>query len=177
MSRPRLNHKRRLPTREMSTMGLVQPIAPTALAVVASDGVCTWEIAPTAPRRRISHHCSNALPLPRSPPLPDHGQQQPLITSRCNPLVKQLRQLHTTWGQREAGGVLLKGTHLLEEALRHGLALQRLVFTRRWAENYPALLAQVPPWFHQLVRAGRDGLRSWTPGDSQSPGPACLPDP
>ncbi len=133
--------------------------------------------SPTAPRRRISHHCSNALPLPRSPPLPDHGQQQSLITSQRNPLVKQLRQLHTTWGQREAGGVLLEGTHLLEEALRHGLALQRLVFTRRWAENHPALLAQVPPWFHQLVRAGRDGFRPWTPGDSQPPGPACLPDP
>ncbi len=81
----------------------------------------------------------------------DHGQQQPLITSRRNPLVKQLRQLHTTWGRREAGEVLLEGTHLLEEALRHGLALQRLVFTQRWAENHPALLAQVPPWFHQLV--------------------------
>ena len=102
-------------------------------------------LAPTAPRHRISHHCSNALPPPRSPPLPDHGQQQPLIASRRNPLMKQLRQLHTTRGRREAGGVLLEGTHLLEEALRHGLALQRLVFTQRWAENHPALLAQVPP--------------------------------
>ena len=78
---------------------LVQPIAPTALAVVASDGVCTWEIAPTAPRRHISHHCSNALPLPRSPPLPDHGQQQPLITSQRNPLVKRLGQFHTARGR------------------------------------------------------------------------------
>ncbi len=99
---------------------------------------------PHSPRRHISHHCSDSL-APRSPPLPDHGQQQPLITSRRNPLVKHLRQLHTTRGRREAEGVLLEGTHLLEEALRHGLALQRLVFTQRWAENHPALLAQVPP--------------------------------
>ncbi len=83
--------------------------------------------------------------------MPDHGQQQPLITSRHNPLVKQLRQLHTTRGRREVGGVLLEGTHLLEEALHHGLALQRLVFTQRWAENHPALLAQFPPCLHQPV--------------------------
>lgn len=81
----------------------------------------------------------------------DNGQQQPLITSRRNPLVKQLRQLHTARGRREAGLLLLEGTHLLEEALRHGLSLQQVVFTQRWGEHHPTLLSQVPPCLQQLV--------------------------
>ena len=84
----------------------------------------------------------------------DNGQQPPLITSRRNPLVKQLRQLHTVRGRREAGLLLLEGTHVLEEALRHGLSLQRLVFTRRWGENHATLLAHVPPCLQQPVSEG-----------------------
>ena len=86
--------------------------------------------------------------------MPDHEQHQPLITSRRNPLVKQLRQLHTARGRREAGVLLLEGTHMLEEALRHGLTLQRVVFTRHWAEHHPTLLAQVPPCLQQPVSEG-----------------------
>ena len=88
------------------------------------------------------------------PPLADNGQRNPLITSRRNPLVKQLRQLHTARGRREAGMVLLEGTHMVEEALRHGLSLQRLVFTQGWGENHAALLAQVPPRLQQPVSEG-----------------------
>ncbi|MXW40022.1 MAG: RNA methyltransferase [Synechococcus sp. SB0668_bin_15] len=84
----------------------------------------------------------------------DNGQQQPLITSRRNPLVKQLRQLHTTRGRREAGLLLLEGTHLLEEALRHGLSLQQVVFTQRWGEHHPTLLGQIPPCLQQSVSEG-----------------------
>ena len=84
----------------------------------------------------------------------DNGQRNPLITSRRNPLVKQLRQLHTARGRREAGMVLLEGTHMVEEALRHGLSLQRLVFTQGWGENHAALLAQVPPRLQQPVSEG-----------------------
>ena len=76
---------------------------------------------------------------------------QLLITSRRNPLVKQLRQLHGARGRRETGVLLLEGTHLLEEALRHGISLQRLVFTERWGRQHPALLAEVPLPLRQPV--------------------------
>ncbi|MCY4174325.1 MAG: RNA methyltransferase [Cyanobacteria bacterium MAG CAR3_bin_5] len=94
------------------------------------------------------------IPNREAPPLPDNGQQNPLITSRRNPLVKQLRQLHTARGRREAGTVLLEGAHMVEEALRHGLALQRLVFTQGWGENHAALLAQVSPRLQHPVSEG-----------------------
>ena len=84
-------------------------------------------------------------------PLPDNGQQHSLITSRRNPLVKQLRQLHTASGRREAGVLLLEGTHLLQEVLRHGLSLQQVVFTQRWGETHANLLVQIPPWLQQPV--------------------------
>jgi len=79
---------------------------------------------------------------------------QSLITSLRNPLVQQLRQLHTAHGRRQAGVLLLEGTHLLEEALRHDLSLKRLIFTERWAENHPTLLTQVPPSLQQPVSEG-----------------------
>ncbi|SAY38923.1 TrmH family RNA methyltransferase [Candidatus Synechococcus spongiarum] len=84
----------------------------------------------------------------------NNGQQQPLITSRRNPLVKQLRQLHTARGRREAGLLLLEGTHLLEEVLGHGLSLQQVVFTQRWGEHRPTLLAQIPLCLQQPVSDG-----------------------
>lgn len=95
-----------------------------------------------------------AMGMNGSWPLPDNSQQHPLITSRRNPLVKQSRQLHTTRGRREAGMLLLEGTHLLQEALRHGLSLQQVVFTQRWGETHANLLAQVPPCLQQPVSEG-----------------------
>ena len=84
----------------------------------------------------------------------DNGQQKPLITSRRNPLVKQLRQLHTAPGRREAGLLLLEGTHLLEDALRHGLSLQQVVFTQRWGDSHAPLLAHVPHCLRRPVSEG-----------------------
>ena len=84
----------------------------------------------------------------------DNGQQNPLITSRRNPLVKQLRHLHTAHGRREAGALLLEGTHMLEEALHHGLSLQQVIFTQRWGKNHATLLAHVPPCLQQPVSEG-----------------------
>ena len=39
-----------------------------------------------------------------------------LISSRRNPVVRQLRELHEPRGRREQGRLLLEGRHLLEEA-------------------------------------------------------------
>ncbi len=63
-----------------------------------------------------------------------------LITSRRNPLVRQLRQLHTPTGRREQGLLLLEGTHLLQEVLRLGLKPQHLLVTDDWCSRHGPLL-------------------------------------
>nr|AAM82703.1 rRNA methylase-like protein [Synechococcus elongatus PCC 7942 = FACHB-805] len=40
-----------------------------------------------------------------------------MLTSRQNPLTKQIRQLHQAKGRRQMGAFLLEGTHLLQEAI------------------------------------------------------------
>lgn len=64
-----------------------------------------------------------------------------LITSRRNPLVRQLRQLHTPAGRRQQDLLLLEGTHLVQEVLRLGLVPQQLVVTPQWCERHSPLLA------------------------------------
>jgi TrmH family RNA methyltransferase len=64
-----------------------------------------------------------------------------LITSRRNPLVRQLRQLHSTTGRREQGLVLLEGTHLIQELLRLGLQPHQLLVTEDWCARHGPLLA------------------------------------
>ena len=66
------------------------------------------------------------------------------ITSRRNPLVKRLRELHHASGRLEQQRLLLEGTHLLEEALRLGLAPDGLLATLPWLERHGALLAALP---------------------------------
>ncbi len=66
------------------------------------------------------------------------------ITSRRNPLVQQLRELHHASGRNEQQRLLLEGTHLLEEALRLGLAPDWLLATPAWLERHAALLATLP---------------------------------
>jgi TrmH family RNA methyltransferase len=57
------------------------------------------------------------------------------ISSRRNPLVKQLRELHHPTGRVQQQRLLLEGTHLLEEALRLG--------------RMPDLLLATPEWLHR----------------------------
>ena len=59
-----------------------------------------------------------------------------LITSRRNPLVKRLRDLHHAKGRREQGQLLLEGTHLLQEVVRLGLMPAELVATERWLAGH-----------------------------------------
>jgi TrmH family RNA methyltransferase len=66
------------------------------------------------------------------------------ITSRRNPLVKRLRELHHASGRQEQQRLLLEGTHLLEEALRLGLAPDGLLATLPWLERHGALLEALP---------------------------------
>ena len=67
-----------------------------------------------------------------------------LITSRRNPLVKRLRDLHHPKGRREQGQLLLEGTHLLQEVVRLGLMPAELVATERWLAGHGALVAALP---------------------------------
>lgn len=66
------------------------------------------------------------------------------ITSRRNPWVKRLRELHHASGRQEQQRLLLEGTHLLEEALRLGLAPDLLLATAPWLHRHVDLLAALP---------------------------------
>ena len=72
------------------------------------------------------------------------GAAEPL-TSRRNPLVKQLRLLQESRGRREQGLLLLEGTHLLQEALRLGLQPRDVLATAAWLADHGELVAALPP--------------------------------
>ncbi|MFM7268876.1 MAG: TrmH family RNA methyltransferase [Cyanobium sp.] len=67
-----------------------------------------------------------------------------VISSRRNPLVGRLRQLHEARGRCEQGCLLLEGTHLLEEALQLGLKPELLLATPAWIGRHQPLLALLP---------------------------------
>lgn len=66
------------------------------------------------------------------------------ITSRRNPLVRSLRELHEARGRREQGLLLLEGTHLLQETLRLGLRPELVLATPAWLDAHPALVQALP---------------------------------
>jgi TrmH family RNA methyltransferase len=66
------------------------------------------------------------------------------ITSRRNPWVKRLRELHHGPGRLEQQRLLLEGTHLIEEALRLGLAPDGLLATTPWLDRHQDLVAALP---------------------------------
>jgi len=67
-----------------------------------------------------------------------------LISSRRNPLVRQLRALHEPRGRREQGRLLLEGRHLLEEALRLRLQPDLVAATPAWIARHAELWASLP---------------------------------
>lgn len=71
-------------------------------------------------------------------------QLKETITSRRNPLVRQLRLLHRPAGRREQGLLLLEGTHLLQETLRLGLLPERVLASTAWIQEHSGLLARLP---------------------------------
>ncbi|MCP9774100.1 RNA methyltransferase [Cyanobium sp. WAJ14-Wanaka] len=78
-----------------------------------------------------------------------------MITSRRNPLVKRLRELHVGKGRREQGLLLAEGTHLLQEARRLDLLPVELLATQAWADKHPELWEG---WPDQVRRYCVDGL-------------------
>ncbi len=69
-----------------------------------------------------------------------------LITSRRNPLIKRLRELHSSRGRREQRLLLLEGTHLLQEVRRLQWQPRQLVATPAWLEAHPQLAEAPPHW-------------------------------
>jgi len=66
-----------------------------------------------------------------------------MITSLQNPLVKQMRKLHSAKQRSQQGVFLLEGTHLLEEACNVGYPLECVCCTPQWQENYQQLWQQI----------------------------------
>jgi RNA methyltransferase, TrmH family len=63
-----------------------------------------------------------------------------MLTSLQNPLVKQIRKLHTAKYRRQEGLFLLEGTHLIEEAAFAKWPMKVLCFTAAWQAKESALL-------------------------------------
>jgi TrmH family RNA methyltransferase len=75
----------------------------------------------------------------------DRQRPAELITSRRNPLVKRLRELHAAKGRREQGLVLLEGTHLVQEVIRLQLGASELLATEAWLGGHGDLVAALSP--------------------------------
>ena len=80
----------------------------------------------------------------------DRQRPAELITSRRNPLVKRLRELHAAKGRREQGLVLLEGTHLVQEVIRlqlmpSDLLTSDLLATEDWLGSHGDLVAALSP--------------------------------
>jgi TrmH family RNA methyltransferase len=62
-----------------------------------------------------------------------------VLTSLQNPLVKQIRKLHSNKERHKQNLFLLEGTHLLEEACAVGFPLQTVCCTPQWQSTHPQL--------------------------------------
>jgi RNA methyltransferase, TrmH family len=63
-----------------------------------------------------------------------------VLTSRQNPLVKDIVRLQEQKERQRSGLMLLEGTNLLTEALAVDWPLETICYTEAWAERYPGLL-------------------------------------
>ncbi|MBE9184379.1 RNA methyltransferase [Microcoleus sp. LEGE 07076] len=66
-----------------------------------------------------------------------------MLTSIQNPLVKEIRKLHSSKGRREKQLFLLEGTHLLEEACAVKYLLETVCCTPEWLNGHEKLWEQI----------------------------------
>jgi RNA methyltransferase, TrmH family len=62
-----------------------------------------------------------------------------MLTSTQNPLIKQIKKLHSPKERRETQLFLLEGTHLIQEACAVSYPLQTVCYTPNWESRYPEL--------------------------------------
>lgn len=82
------------------------------------------------------------------------------LTSRQNPLVKQLRKLHRAKERRRQQLILLEGTNLTEAAVQGAYALETVCFTDVWRSRYPQLFAQLQGRSARLVEVSPEVLEA-----------------
>ncbi|MBD2777337.1 TrmH family RNA methyltransferase [Iningainema tapete] len=66
-----------------------------------------------------------------------------MLTSIQNPLVKQIRKLHSSKERHKQELFLVEGTHLLEEACAVNYPLVAVCCTPTWQTKYPGIWAEV----------------------------------
>jgi len=62
-----------------------------------------------------------------------------MLTSTQNPLVKEIKKLHTAKGRKDQQKFLLEGTHLVEEACAVDYPLVTICCTPQWQDRHPQL--------------------------------------
>ncbi|WP_309739081.1 MULTISPECIES: RNA methyltransferase [unclassified Chamaesiphon] len=62
-----------------------------------------------------------------------------MLTSTQNPLIKQIKKLHSPKERRETQLFLLEGTHLIQEACAVNYPLTTVCCTELWQANHPEL--------------------------------------
>ncbi|AGY58135.1 TrmH family RNA methyltransferase [Gloeobacter kilaueensis] len=66
-----------------------------------------------------------------------------MLTSRQNPLIKQLRKLHSAKERSEAGLFLVEGTHPVLEAVQSGWKPEVVLVTEDWGRAHPGELSPI----------------------------------
>ncbi|MFM6199239.1 MAG: TrmH family RNA methyltransferase [Dolichospermum sp.] len=72
-----------------------------------------------------------------------------MLTSLQNPLVKQVRKLHSAKERHKQQLFLLEGTHLLQEACAVGYPLNAVCCTPQWEMNHPQLWKAISVHCHR----------------------------
>jgi RNA methyltransferase, TrmH family len=83
-----------------------------------------------------------------------------MLTSTQNPLIKQIRKLHSTKARREAGLCLLEGTNLVREALAVKYPLATLCCTEQWQTHHPQLWSIVQATCDRIESVSDEVMRS-----------------
>jgi RNA methyltransferase, TrmH family len=83
-----------------------------------------------------------------------------MLTSTQNPLIKQIKKLHSPKERRETQLFLLEGTHLIQEACAVGYPLQIVCCTPTWEERHPELWSIVSDSCDRLESVGDEVLKS-----------------
>lgn len=83
-----------------------------------------------------------------------------ILTSRQNPLVKQLRKLHRAKERKRQQLILLEGTNLAEAAIQESYALETVCFTDAWRSRHPQLFFQLQDSPTKLVEVSDEVLEA-----------------